>query len=274
MISESVVAAAPTAADTWTAVGTITVPAGVQSIKKVVVSFVPDAGTAAATVHSAPVFRLIGSGCLEQSPHEYAAQGCDLPLIAATAGYPIAETNFIEYDVDIPVAVGGTIDVQCNSLDEVMTGTARAELVFSADPVTAKNSMSQYVDSAIPSAADTWSTVGTITVPQLAAGNSPTKITEIACGFVPDVAATAVSERVSVRFRLSGSGLVEGGNHHILSSGAGNGCVVTGPGVYQNCIQKRKLTIPVNAGGQILVEQWHDTELCDGGTAVFQVKYE
>jgi len=274
MISESVVAAAPIAADTWTAVGSITVPAGVASIKKVVVSFVPDAGTAGATVHSAPVFRMIGSGCLEQSPHEYAAQGSDIPLIAATAGYAIAETNIMEYDVDIPVAVGGVIDIQCNSLDEVQTGTARAELVFSAEAAAASNSMSQYVDSAIPAAADTWSAVGTITVPQLAQGNSPKKITGVVCGFVPDVAATAVSERVSVRFRLSGSGLVEGGNHHLLSTGAGNGCVVTGPGVYQNCLIKREVEIPVNAGGQILVEQWHDTELCDGGTAVFHVKYE
>jgi hypothetical protein len=269
----TVVAAAPTAADAWTAVGTITVPAGAKSIKKVKVGATSDAGAAAATTHFAPVIRLLGSGLEEQSPHEYIAPGSNIPLIAATAGYAIAESNFIEYDVDIPVSVGGVIDVQSIALDEVQTGDVAVELDFSAEAATGKNSMSQYVDAVI-GAVNTWVTVGTITIPQPKAGGEPKKIKEIICGVVPDVAATAVSEMVVTRFRISGAGVAEGGTHEYLGNQAGNGCVVTGPGVYQNCIVKHKLEVPVNAGGQILVEQRLETEVPDGGTAVFGVLYE
>lgn len=272
MQSMTVVAAAPTAADAWTAVGSITVPAGAKSIKKVKVGATSDAGTAAATTHFAPVIRLLGSGLEEQSPHEYIAPGSNIPLIAATAGYAIAESNFIEYDVDIPVSVGGVIDVQSIALDEVQTGDVSVELDFSGEAAAGKNSMAQYVDAAI-GAVNTWVNVGTITIPQPKAGGEPKEIKEIICGIVPDVAATAVSEMVVSRFRISGAGIAEGGTHEYLGNQAGNGCVVTGPGVYQNCIVRHKLPIPVNAGGQILVEQRIETEVPDGGTAVFGVLY-
>lgn len=274
MMSHTVTAVAPTAADTWTAVGTITVPAGAKSLKKVIFAVAHDAGVAAALIHWAPVFRMIGSGLLEQSPHEYIGNGDDIALVAATAGQAIANDNPIEYEVDIPVAVGGTIDVQCNSLDEIATGQVTAMLVFSTEDAKGANSMSQYVDAAIPAAADAWTTVGTITVPQAKAGNSPKKIKEIVCGFIPDIAATAVSERVATRFRITGSGLDEGGNHEYIGTQQGCGNVVTGPGVYQNLLVRYKLDLPVNPGGQILVETIHDTELCDGGTSVFGVLYE
>lgn len=274
MQSETLAAVAPTAADSWTAVGTITVPAGAKSIKKVKVGAITDQGTAAATTHFAPVFRLLGSGLEEQSPHEYVGPGSNIPLIAATVGYAIAESNFIEYDVDIPVSVGGTIDVQVNALDEVQTGDVVVELDFSGEAAGAKNSMAQYVDAARGATADVWATVGTITIPQPKAGNAPTKIKEIVCGIVPDVAATAVSEMVVSRFRMTGAGLAEGGRHDYLGNQAGNGCVTTGPGVYQNCIVRHKIDVPINAGGQILVEQRLETEVPDGGTAVFGVLYE
>lgn len=274
MMSHTATAVAPTAADAWTAVGTITVPAGAQSLKGVGFGYTHDAGTAAAAVHSAPVFRLLGSGLLEQSPHEFVGNGDDIALIAATAGYAIANDKPIMYGVDIPVAVGGTIDVQCNSLDEVATGQVTAMLLFSSEPAGGKNSMSQYVDAAIPSAADAWSTVGTITVPQAKEGAQPGRIKEIVCAFIPDVAATAVSERVATRFRMTGSGLAEGGNHEYIGSCAGNGCVVTGPGIYDDMLVRYKVDVPVNPGGQILVETIHETELADGGTSVFGVLYE
>lgn len=274
MMSHSVTAVAPTGADAWTAVGTITVPAGAKSVKKVVLGVSHDAGTAAATVHWAPVFRLIGSGLLEQSPHEYVGNGDDIPLVAATAGQAISNDKPIIYDVDIPVAVGGTIDLQVNSLDEVATGQVTAMLVFSDEQAGGSNSMSQYVDAAIPAAVDAWTAVGTITVPQSKEGASPKAIKEIVCGFIPDIAATAVSERVATRFRMTGSGLAEGGNHEYIGSMAGCGNVVTGPGAYDDMLVRYKLNVPVNAGGQILVETIHETELCDGGTSVFGVLYQ
>lgn len=274
MMSHTVTAVAPTAADTWTAVGTITVPAGAKSLKKVVFGITHDAGTAAALIHWAPVFRMIGSGLLEQSPHEYVGNGDDIALVAATAGQALARTPPQQYEVDIAVATGGTIDVQVNSLDEVATGQVTAMLVFSTEDAKGVNSMSQYVDAPIPAAADAWTTVGTITVPQAKAGNSPKKIKEIVCGFVPDIAATAVSERVATRFRITGSGLDEGGNHEYIGTMYGCGNVVTGPGVYDNVLNRYQIDLPVNPGGQILVETIHETELCDGGTSVFGVLYE
>lgn len=273
-MSHTVTAVAPTAADSWTAVGTITVPAGAKRLKRVVLSIAHDAGVAAALIHWTPVFRLLGSGLLEQSPHEFVGNGDDTILIAATAGQMLANTKAIQYDVDIPVAVGGQIDVQVNSLDEVATGQVTAMLDFDENEASAKNNMSQYVDAAIPAAADAWTTVGTISVPQAKEGESPKKIKEIVLGFIPDIAGTAVSERVATRFRISGSGIAEGGNHEFIGTQYGCGCVVTGCNAYDDCMVRYKTDIPVNAGGQILVETIHDTELCDGGTSVFGVRYE
>ncbi len=274
MMSETVEAASPTAADSWTDVGTITVPAGAQSIKKVKFGAITDAGTGAATTHFAPVFRLSGAGLQEQSPHDFAGPGSNIPLIAATAGYAIAETNFLEYDVDIPVSVGGDVVVQCNALDEVQTGNVSAQIEFSPDPATAKNSMAGYVDAARGASADAWLAVGTLRVPQPKAGNAPSRIKEIICGIVPDVAATAVSEMVASRFRISGAGVAEGGDHEYLGNQAGNGCVVTGPGVYENTLVRHKTSVPVNPGGDVVVEQWIADEIPDGGTAIFAVLYD
>ena len=272
MQSETVVADAPVAADTWTTVGVITVPAGVSSLKKLLVGLVPDGGTAAVALCSAPVVRLLGSGLLEQSPHEFVCQGVDIAVIAA-AGYVVAEPDTFEYDLDIPVAVGGTIDVQINSLADVMPGTSRAELMFSEATAGADNQMSQYLNATRTATPDVWALVGTITVPRLEAGRSPTKIREIAMGVVTDAAATAVSERTSARFRISGSGVAEGGSHEFLATGSGGCANITGSGCYDRAIVRRVVDIPINAGGQILVEQMLDSEVPDGGEAVFGVLY-
>jgi hypothetical protein len=272
-MSHTVTAIAPTAADSWTAVGTITVPAGAKRLKKVAFGYTQDVGTAAVAIHSAPVFRLIGSGLLEQSPHQYVGPGSDVAIIAA-AGYATPSPPVAQYDVDIPVSVGGTIDVQVNSLDEVSAGQVHAMLMFDENQASGKNSMSDYVDAAIPAAADAWTAVGTLTVPQAKEGAQPKKIKELVCEFVPDVAATAVSERAAMRFRMTGSGLAEGGSHEFLGQGEGGSSNTTGLAVYDWTIVRYAVDIPVNAGGTILVETIHETELCDGGTSVVGVLYE
>jgi hypothetical protein len=273
MQSESVIAVAPAAANTWTAVGTITVPAGVKSLKKVKIGVAPDPGVAAATLHLAPVFRLLGSGLLEQSPHQYVAQGADLVLIAATTSLVAAEPDIMIYDVDIPVQTGGTIDIQELSIAEAVPGTCRAELVFSPDEAGGINSMSDYVTAVMPTAAGAWTAVGTLTVPQLGEGKNPKRIKRVDCGLVNDNLGAVTSLRTSARFRISGSGVAEGGNHHFLGNQNSGSNVVTGSGYYSKMIVTHLTDIPVNPGGQILVESIMDTELTDGGDMVFGVLY-
>lgn len=272
MQSETVIAASG-AANVWTAVGTITVPAGVVSLKKVKVGLAPDPGVLASTVHAAPVFRLTGAGMLEQNPHQYLAQGVDSILVAATDAHVGAEPAVQEYNVDIPVQVGGQILVESMCIAEAHVGTMRAELVFSAEPAGGANSMSDYVTAVMPVAAAAWTAVGTLTVPQLGAGASPKKIKRVDCGFVCDNLGAVTSLRVSARFRITGSGVGEGGNHHFLGNQNSGSNVVTGSGKYDRMIVRHDTDIPVNAGGQILVEAILDLELTDGGDMVFGVQY-
>lgn len=271
MQSETAVVAVPSAADAWTNINTFTVPAGVSRLVMVVVSIAPDFG-ASGTVRYAPVFRLIGSGLLEQSPHEYVGPTGDATL--ATSGSGSVEPNNMEYEVDIAVATGGTITAQVNTLDEAVTaGTVRVALVYDTGNPTAKNSMSQYVDAAMTTTADTWATVGTITVPQSSSGNNPSKIKKIAMAIATDQAALALL-RTSARFRISGSGLAEGGSHEFL--GPANGSIAATPGVitYDKQTVVIDRSIPVNPGGNILVEHILDVETPTAGTAIFGVLYE
>lgn len=272
MLSETVIAASG-AANVWVAVGTVQVPAGVASLKKVKVAFAPDPGVAAVTVHTAPVFRLTGAGLLEQNPHQYLAQGVDCILVAATAGHVGAEPGVMEYDVDIPVSVGGQIQIDSMCIAETVVGTMRAELDFSAEAPGAGNNMSDFVTAVMPVAAGAWTAVGTLTIPQLGAGASPKSIKRIDCGFVNDNLGAVTSLRTSSRFRITGSGLVEGGNHHFLGNQNSGSNVVTGSGQYDRMIVTHLVDIPVNAGGQILVETILDVELPDGGDSVFGVQY-
>lgn len=273
MQSESVIAAAPGAANAWVAVGVIPVPAGVRSLVKVKVGVSPDPGVAAATIHLAPVFRLTGSGLLEQNPHQYLAQGSDLVLIAATTSLVSAEPDLMQYDVDIPVATGGPILIEVMSIAEVVPGTARCELVFSAAAPTATNSMGDFVTAVMPAAAAAWTAVGILVVPQLEAGKAPKKIDRVDCGFVMDNLGAVTSLQTSCRFRLTGSGIAEPGNHHFLGNQASGSNVVTGTGFYDRMVKTHLCDVPVNPGGQILVEVILDAELTNGGDSVFGVQY-
>lgn len=268
--SETAVGAVPGAADTWTDIDTFTVPAGVSRLMKVKAGMAPDFG-ATGTVRVAPVIRLLGSGLLEQSPHEYVCQGVNAALV--TSGAAAVEPELFEYDVDIPVQTGGQITVQINCLDEVPAAmTSRIELDFDAKTSAGKNQMSQYVDAATPAAADVWAEVGTITIPQLEAGKTPERIREIVCGIVSDVDATLLV-RNSNRFRLTGSGLKEGGLHEYLGSESGDMFSTPGALAYDRAIVRHKTDLEVNAGGQILVECISDVEALVAGTAVLGVLY-
>lgn len=273
MQSESAIGAVPGAADTWTDINVFTVPAGVQRLMKVLGSVAPDPG-ALAQIHGAPVIRLIGSGLLEQSPHEYVLQGFTQSITAANSGSGPVEPEIFEYDVDIAVQTGGQITVQINMLDEVPAAmTSRVALEYDNNAPKGVNQMAQYVDSAAPAAAGAWTNVGTITIPQLKEGKSPNRIKEIVCGLVADVAGNVLI-RQSARFRLSGSGLQEGGLHHFVSTGAGIMWTTPGAQAYDRAIKRHKVDLPVNAGGQINVEVIHDVEISEGGTVVLGVLYE
>lgn len=272
MQSESVQAALG-AFNTWLATGNITVPAGVASLKKVIIGVAPDPGVGAATIHLLPVFRLLGSGLLEQNPHQYVAQGCDSAHIAAGLVCNNPEPALMIYDVDIPVQTGGVIEVQHMNITEAFPGIARCELVFGAEASAGGNNMSDYVTAVAPAAAAAWLAVGTLTVPQLGEGKSPKRIKRIDCGIVPDgVAAITTSLMVSTRYRLTGSGVAEGGNHHILGNGQAQSCVGAGEGMVDRCIVTHHTDIPVNAGGAILVEHINDGDI-QPGDSVFCVQY-
>lgn len=268
--SETAVGAVPGAADTWTDINDFVVPAGVKRLVRVKGGVAPDVG-AGVLIHVAPVIRLLGSGLLEQSPHEYVMQGFDVAF--ATSGAVGIEPDMFEYDVDIPVQTGGQITVQINCINEIPAAmTSRIMLEYDAATSAGKNQMSQYVESDQPGAADVWAEVGTITIPQLEAGKTPERIREIVCGIVSDTDATMLV-RNSNRFRFTGSGLKEGGLHEFLGSESGD--MFTTPGAVAKVapIVRHKTDLMVNAGGQILVECISDVEALVDGTAVCGVLY-
>lgn len=274
MQSETIVGAVPAAADTWNDIGTVVVPAGVKRLMRIRAGIAPAPG-ALAQVHTTPVIRLIGAGLLEQNPHEYVLQGVNFAVAAANTGGFNAEPEVFTYDVDIPVAVGGQITVQANYLDEIVAAlTSRVELSYDEKDAVAKNNMAQYVDAAAPVAVGTWTAVGTLSVPQVGEGKSPSRIKEIICGITPDVAGNALL-RNSARFRLSGSGLKEGGLHQFIATQMG--VMWTTPGAQGSFrpIVRIPVDLPVNAGGQILVEALSDIDLQPAtSTAVLGVLYE
>jgi len=273
MISQTGIVAVPAAADSWTSINEFTVPADVKRLSKVKFSVAPDFGVAATSIRVAPVYRLQGSGLLEQSPHEYV--GNMGGLSAVTVGSAVMQDNVIEYDVDIPVQTGGTIDVQVNTLDEAITaGTVRCELEFDEIAPTLKNSMSQYADAALDTTPDRWATVDTITVPRAAEGKSPTKIREIDIGTGIDQGVAAISLRVGARVRLSGSGVGRSGALEFLAASAGNESITDGVIAYSNLTKKHHVNIPINAGGQILIEQRVDVETPTAGTIAVGLLYE
>lgn len=272
MQSESI-SAASGALNVWAALGNIQVPAGVASLKKVKVVLAPDPGVAAAAPHTIPVFRLTGSGLLEQSPHLYLGQGVDSVLIAAATTLVAQEPGIQVYDVDIPVQTGGQIVVESMCITEAYVGSMNCELVFSVEAAKGGNNMSDYVNAVMPAAAAVWVAVGTLQVPQLGAGASPKMIKRVDCGFVNDSAGGVTSLRCSIRFRITGSGVAEGGLHHFLGNANCSSGVAASTGGHDHMIVRHDVDVPVNPGGQIVVEAIFDVELPDAGDMIFGVQY-
>lgn len=274
--SETGLVAVPSSADSWTDIATITVPAGVKRLKKVRVGIAPDWGTTAGSVRHAPVYRLQGSGLLEQSPHEYI--GPFGGHAEATTGGIAEEGTYLDYDVDIPVQTGGQIVAQVNTLDEAVTaGSTYVNLFFDEKDPVMGNSMSQYVDAAGTTTADAYATVGTFTVPRPAEGKAPTKIRKVVLAVAVDQGTSAISLRTASRFRLTGSGIGEGGNHDFVGPLGFSGMI--GASASQGAAHSVMtaiidVDIPVNAGGQILAEHRYDVETPTASTVAVGLLYE
>jgi glutaredoxin len=258
-------------ADTWQTVGTMNVPAGVKRLVRVKFGTTMDPA-AAVIARVVPVFRLMGSGLSEQSPHEFVGESGGVTNIAANGA--ALSLNNSAYDVDIPVMTGGQYLIQVNFLDEgAVPCTVKAEVAYDNNSPTRKNSMSQYVDAAQATAADAWQQVGSITVPQLAAGNNPSKIREIIMAHGLDMA-NAGTLRASCRFRLSGSGIAEGGSHEYIGANQGSNVTAAATEAFDKGTVRQITDIPVNPGGTILVEQLLDSELPTAGTVAVGLAYE
>jgi hypothetical protein len=271
MQTETLALSATPVADTWTTIGTFNVPAAVKRLTRVKFGVTMD--PAAATIARVlPAFRIMGSGLSEQSPHEFLGSSGGITGIAANEAALSLETQ--SYDVDIPVMTGGQYLVQVNFLDEgAVPMTAKVEVAYDNSEVVRKNSMSQYVDSAQPTAANAWQQVGSITVPQLAAGNNPTRIREVVMAHAPDMAVTGILTGSS-RFRLSGSGIAEGGSHEYIGACLGAGVTAAFADSYALGTVRQKTDIPVNPGGTILVEGLLDAKLPTAGTVAVALMYE
>lgn len=274
--SETTIVAVPGAADTWTALTALTVPAGVKRLFKIRVGVVPDWSTTAGSVRAAPVFRLRGSGLLEQDPHEFL--GVFIASSTVTTGGAEHHSLMAEYNVDIPVQVGGAVTIEVNTLDEAVTaGTCMANVFYDEKDPAAKNSMSQYVDAAGTTTADAWSSVGTFTLPRPSPDKAPSRIRKICLGVAVDQGTSAISLRTAARFRLSGSGIGEGGSHEFSYNGHYSGHIGTSAseGSYENMgTTWIDVDIPVNAGGTILAEHRYEVETPTASTVAVGLLYE
>lgn len=264
--------AVPTSADAYTDMTAIVVPVGAKSIKRVKIGIAVDEADPAGARLNASV-RLTGAGLDEQNPHEYVGPAGNIAA-KTTSGAYACELNFTEYDVDIPVKEGGTITPQAISFDEVITaGTISIQLDFSSETAKAKNSMAQQVNAAMTTSAGAWSTIDTMRVPMLVAGKAPTKIKKIAVACPTDQATIALL-RCALRVRATGSGIAESGDHEYLGPHNGTGCNTAGILGYSHQIVEHDVDIPVNAGGDILWEQYLTTETPTAGTVIVGVLYE
>lgn len=263
--------AVPAAADTWTDMTAITVPAGMKTIQRVICGLAPDEADPAG-VRFAPVFRLEGSGLAEQAPHHYLGPAGNIAAKTTSGAYAF-EGGLQFYEVDIPVREGSTILPRVNTLDEAITaGTFSIALVFSDAAPKQKNSMSDYVDSAMSTVAGAWYTIGTLTVPKTAAGGDPTTIRQISMMGATDQATIALL-RCALRFRISGAGIKASGPLEFLGPHSGTGCAVAGVLGYSAQVVHLPTEIPVGAGGAILVEHYITTETPTAGTVAFLVLY-
>lgn len=255
-------AAVPTAADAWTAVGTDTVPVGVSRIKKIIIGLAPDWGLTAGSVRMAPVIRLQGSGLQEQNPHEYIGKFGGHAEVT-TGGISMQDLR-VEYDVDIPVQSGGTIDVDCNTLDEAVTaGSVIVNIIYDDKAPVKVNSMAQFVDAAGTTTADAWAALGTVTIPRADEAKDATKIIGLVIAIAVDQGTSAVSLRAVPMIRLSGAGLKGSGKHEYVGQLHSQGEIGTTPsqGIVQDGGYAMIVTdLDINAGGQIVVEQQYVTE--------------
>jgi hypothetical protein len=271
MQTETLALNATPTADTWATIGTFNVPAGVKRLTRVKFGSTLDA-PAATIARVLPVFRIMGSGLSEQSPHEFIGSSGGVLGIAANVAALSLEPQ--SYDVDIPVMTGGQYLVQVNLIDEgAVPMTNKVEVAYDNSEVVRKNSMSQYVDSAQPTVADIWTPVGSITVPQLLAGNNPTKIREIVMSHAMDQAVTGLL-RGSARFRLSGSGIAEGGSHEYIGSSQGSGVHAAYAEAYHMGTVRQKTDVPINPGGSVVVECLLDSDIPTAGSVAVGLMYE
>lgn len=258
-------------ADAWNTIGTFNVPAGVKRLVRVKFGVTVDA-PAATIARFVPAFRIIGSGLGEQSPHEYIGMAGGLSGIAANC--PALSLEPLSFDVDIPVTTGGQFLAQVNFLDEgAVPVVVKCEVAYDNEAPVKKNSMSQYIDAAQPVAANVWVAVGNITVPQLAAGNNPSKINEIVMAHGLDEAVTGLLIG-SLRCRLSGSGIAEGGSHEYIGPCQGVGVFAAFGAAFDQGTVRQTTNVPVNPGGTILVEQLIDSDIPTAGTVAVGLMYE
>lgn len=263
--------AVPVAADTWTDMAAITVPAGMKTITRIICGLAPDEGVGAG-VRFAPVFRLEGSGLAEQAPHHYFGPAGNINA-PTTSGAVAFEGGLQEYVVDIPVREGSVILPRVNSLDEPATaGTFSIALVFSDAAPKLKNSMSDYVDAAMSVVAGAWFAVGTLTIPKTEAGRDPTTIRQVSMIIATDQA-TLTLLRCASRFRISGAGIKASGPLEFLGPHSGTAALTAGITGFSRQVVHLPTEIPVNAGGAILVEHFLTTETPTAGTAAFLVLY-
>jgi hypothetical protein len=182
-----------------------------------------------------------------------------------------------EYDLDIPVQTGGILTTEVNTLDEAITaGTVMINLYYDNKPIVDSNSQSQYIDATGTTTADAWTTVGTIVVPSPAEGNKPVRIRRVCLAVAVDQGQSAISLRCASRFRISGSGIGEGGSHEYMGPIQYSGEIGTTPsqGIAQDAgTQWIDVDIPVNAAGSILVEQRFDVETPTASTVAVGIIY-
>jgi len=269
-------AAVPTAADAWTTVGSDTVPVGVTRIKKLMIGLAPDWGLTAGSVRMAPIIRLQGSGLQEQNPHEYVGKFGGHAEVT-TGGISMQDLEVV-YDVDIPVQSGGVVEVDCNTLDEAVTaGSVIVNIIYDDKAPVQTNSMSQYADAAVATAADAWAALGTITIPRADEGKDPKRIRGIVIAVALDQGTSAVSLRTVPMIRISGAGIKGSGKHEYFGKLHSQGEIGTTPsqGIVQDGGYKMHITdIEVNAGGQIVIEQQFVTEVPTGGTIAVGILYD
>src|SRR3990167_449131 len=271
--AEIVSAAVPTAADSFTAVGTIRAPAGMKRIKKAFFIYTVDAGAAGNTIRFAPVFRLQGSGLLEQSPHDYL--GMFGGHFDDTDEGSEHHDAYMEYDVNIPISTGGDIQCSVNALDEVTTaGTAQVCLIFDDIEPSQGNSMADYVDVAGTTTAGAFAAVGTLIVPEGKEGAAPKKIKKLIIGIGEDQGGADYSLRCASQIRISGSGLVDPGLH-VYPGPQGSGAIVVTGGAYINHrTMEIDVDLTVNPSGEIDIEHQFITETPTASTVAVGVLYE